>query len=76
MDKQLMTFEFETDEGIVTINADEELGELTPDEFILATKYLALCGFEVEPAHAGAALLILLSRKVSLSPDELLKRVL
>jgi hypothetical protein len=72
-----MIFEFETDEGLVTVDTDEDLGELTAPEFLLFNRYLNDCEFEAqdERALAGGAVLVMLSRKVSMDHDTLLERV-
>lgn len=69
-------FEFETDEGLIRIDSSQELGELTPAEFKLFMRYVNECGLEQIHAEAGAAILILLSREISMPHEELLERVI
>jgi hypothetical protein len=72
-----LIFEFETEEGLITVSTDEELGELTPAEFLLFNLYIEKSGFmpDYERAAAGGAVLVLLSRKVSMDHHTLLERV-
>jgi hypothetical protein len=74
-----MIVEFETSEGLITVDTDEEIGDITPPEFRLITEYAARSGFlpdDPSRARAGGALLVLLSRKLTMSPLDLLHKVL
>jgi hypothetical protein len=76
-----LRFEFVTEEGVITVDPDEELGDLSPPEFRLLSEYVyvkTVVDEELEPerARAGGVILVLLSRKVSMSPTELLRRVI
>jgi hypothetical protein len=53
------------------------MGELTPAEFLLFNLYIEKSGFmpDYERAAAGGAVLVLLSRKVSMDHHTLLERV-
>lgn len=77
----LPVFEFETAEGLVVVDTSEPIGEVTAAEFRLASAFIYVKttvekALDLDHARAGAAVLILLSRKVAMSHDELLKRVL
>jgi hypothetical protein len=73
-----MTFTVETDTGeeSVTVDTDELLGELTPEEFMLLTTYVERSGLSQERALAGGYVLVLLSRKVDVDHKTLLEAVL
>lgn len=73
-----MIFEVETPEGTSRVDIDptSSLGEITPAEFGLMTRYATRSGLDHEQAWAGAHLLCLLSREVDVDPDALLEAVL
>jgi hypothetical protein len=71
----MSTLTFEVDSQTVVVDTDELLGELTLEEFALLMGYVRQSGLDSEQAMAGGYVLVLLSRKVELSTEELLEAV-